>query len=260
MIDYEELPQELREITRKFQWEEITIGVSTARTFKLSHDSLLYYLKIGFPSELHSLDKEKRILNWIKHRLPVPDIIYFSSLNDKEYLLMTEILGDVSFSDTFGVDKKEVLSIVAQGLRTIHELDITNCPIEYSSDFLLSLAKRKIQQGCISTSNFDTHWRNFTPHRLFQELVANKPTKDFLSFTHGDFCLPNILIHNNSLSGFIDWGYAGVGDYYSDLTSVLWSIQYNFGSKWWPFFLSEYGIEDVDWKRILFYRQLNEFF
>lgn len=41
---------------------------------------------------------------------------------------------------------------------------------------------------------------------------------------HGDFCLPNILIHNNKVSGFIDVEAMGIGDPWIDYSWCIWSL------------------------------------
>ena len=47
------------------------------------------------------------------------------------------------------------------------------------------------------------------------------------SFIHGDLCLPNILIKDDEISGFIDLDNAGCGDKWYDLSWLIWSFEYN---------------------------------
>ena len=44
---------------------------------------------------------------------------------------------------------------------------------------------------------------------------------------HGDFCLPNILVKDGKVSGFIDLGDAGIGDPWRDYAWCIWSLEYN---------------------------------
>ena len=44
---------------------------------------------------------------------------------------------------------------------------------------------------------------------------------------HGDFCLPNILVKDGKVSGFIDLGDAGIGDPWRDYAWCIWSLRYN---------------------------------
>lgn len=48
---------------------------------------------------------------------------------------------------------------------------------------------------------------------------------------HGDFCLPNILIYNKKVSGFIDVEAMGLGDPWIDYSWCIWSFEYNLKSK-----------------------------
>ena len=47
---------------------------------------------------------------------------------------------------------------------------------------------------------------------------------------HGDFCLPNILVKDNRVVGFIDLADGGVGDIWCDYAWCIWSLEYNTGT------------------------------
>ncbi len=86
-----------------------------------------------------------------------------------------------------------------------------------------------------------------------------------LVFTHGDYCLPNIIIEGRELSGVIDWDYAGLADPYADFASCVWSMGYNYGleetaERWEPYFFMVYGLEDVDVGNLAYYRKLMDLF
>ncbi len=59
--------------------------------------------------------------------------------------------------------------------------------------------------------------------------------------THGDYCLPNVLVTDGKLSGLIDVGQAGLGDPRVDLAAGVWTLQYNFGPGHAREFLDAYG-------------------
>ena len=53
---------------------------------------------------------------------------------------------------------------------------------------------------------------------------------DGKTLIHGDFCLPNILVKNDKVIGFIDLGNAGIGDIWCDYAWCIWSFEYNLKS------------------------------
>ena len=137
---------------------------------------------------------------------------------------------------------------------------MNSCPLNNNPDRLLEIARKRMEELSINPEEFDERWQNRSPQQLYEEILKNKPESYELVFSHGDYCLPNVMIQDSQLSGFIDWPYGGINDRYFDFAAVVWSIGYNYGEEWVQLFFEKYGIERVDWKRIKFYQMLNEFF
>jgi aminoglycoside 3'-phosphotransferase II len=57
---------------------------------------------------------------------------------------------------------------------------------------------------------------------------------------HGDACLPNFLVHNARISGYLDLGSCRVASPTVDLQAAVWSLRYNLGDGWGGPFLSAY--------------------
>ena len=64
---------------------------------------------------------------------------------------------------------------------------------------------------------------------------------------HGDYCLPNIILDGDKLSGFIDLGNGGVGDRHIDLFWGAWTLFFNLGTdKYRNRFFDAYGKELIE--------------
>ncbi|TFG09548.1 aminoglycoside 3'-phosphotransferase [Candidatus Heimdallarchaeota archaeon] len=259
-ITHFELPEELSKITEEFIWEDHTFGYSGTKVFKLNNNQEVRYLKINQPKSEFNLNKEKIILKWLEGKLPVPKVHYFGIKEGTEFLLLSEIPGKNSHPFTTEEAKERIIEVLAKTLKQIHEIDKNNCPLKNNPDRLLELAKQKLDDMSFNPDEFDERWQNKTPQQLYEEILKIKPDKYDLVFSHGDYCLPNIIINNNELSGLIDWSWGGINDRYFDFAAVAWSIGYNYGKEWVQLFFDKYGIEKVDWDRIKFYQMLNEFF
>ena len=64
---------------------------------------------------------------------------------------------------------------------------------------------------------------------------------------HGDYCLPNILLKNWNLSGFIDVGRGGIGDRHVDIFWGVWTLFYNLKTTaFCSRFLDAYGSDSIE--------------
>ncbi|HKC19253.1 MAG TPA: phosphotransferase [Candidatus Dormibacteraeota bacterium] len=59
--------------------------------------------------------------------------------------------------------------------------------------------------------------------------------------THGDYCLPNVLVQDGRLSGLVDVAGAGLASPEVDLAAGVWTLQYNHGRGFARAFLDAYG-------------------
>ncbi len=256
------LPKDLEKLLKGYDWEKVNIGWSNSEIYKLtSKNKSSFFLKINkYPRSLF-FNHEFEMLKWLKDKISVPDVIYHNKNSDYEFLLLSEIPGKVSYEVFSKSDIETNLKILAKGLQIFHALPMVGCPNKIDIDKMILHAKERLEQGLINNDNFDIRWKHKTPYELFEDVKRLMPKKIDKVVTHGDYCLPNVLINSSELSGFIDLGSAGINDRYYDLAAVSWSISYNFGQKWVPYFFEQYGInyDEIERERMLFYQMLNEF-
>ena len=164
-----------------------------------------------------------------------------------------------------------LLDCMAEALNTLWAMDVTNCPFERTVADHLSHAEAAIRSGSFDPS--DCEPETFgpdgfkTPEALVNWLKENLPPQDRAG-THGDFCLPNVLLKDGKVSGFIDCGDTAIGDKWKDIALCYRSLKHNFdgtfGGKVYPDFNPDLlfdvlGIEP-DWDKIRYWILLDELF
>jgi aminoglycoside phosphotransferase len=253
------VPPILSETVRGCKWRENLSGFSVSRIFHLTKpDAENLYLKINSPLD-SELFEEKQRLEWLAGKLNVPEVRLFVQTDERDYLLISEIEGIAADEDLWKENARRAIELLANGLRTIHSLPIADCPFDETLSVNIERARQRIDLGLVDESDFDDERLGRTAEDLFRELIATKPSGEDLVFTHGDYCLPNIIFKDWKISGFIDWGRAGFADRYQDIALLARSVRHNFGEKWTPFIFEALEIEP-DWERIEFYQLLDEFF
>ena len=192
--------------------------------------------------ECNNSANEHAMLTWLQGRLPVPKIIAAEKHDDTRYLLMSRVEGEYLCSSKILDDQERLAELVAAGLKLMWAVDISTCPTDRTlpQKFLEieeglrcgSITKEQAQPETYGPGGFES------PAQLFDWLIKNQPAETRV-LTHGDYCLPNIFADDQGITGFIDLGYAGIGDPWIDIEKVLWSMWANttgqFGGKFRPF-------------------------
>ncbi len=265
MVDCQSFPVNIQNWLKKWVSEykivRDTVGGSTTVVYQLKSDyNSSFYLKVNQGNRGSNLKLEGEILSWLEGKLPCPRLVSYQRYNTYEYLLITGIKGSASFLCSNDKERRTVIKILVEGLNLIHSIDINDCPFDRTLKFELENSKCRMLQGLVNERNFDRLRQGRTVESLYDELLLKSPKSEDLVFTHGDYCLPNILINEGKLEGFIDWEKAGISDRYQDIALCLRSVVYNFGEEWGSIFLNELNLDSIDHQKIEFYQILDEFY
>lgn len=257
---YNKMPYSIKKHVSGYSYEEKTFGMSGAFTYQLNKNNTTIYIKAMPVNAGISLSREAAVIKWLQGRLPIAELIDFTVTQDMEYMLLSEIAGLYACHPSFKNDVKTVVKALAEGMRLMHSMRIDDCPLLYDVDMKLKESEIAVAENRIDINNFEEKWKDYSPLKIFEIMQNTKPAYEDLVFTHGDYCLPNIIIKNGSFSGFIDLGRAGVADRYQDIALCLRSLRHNWGEGYDGMLLSEYGLSSPDWDKIEYYTMLDELF
>ena len=254
------VPDPLKPFVKDRTWTRITIGESLADTFRLDRaERSALYLKISPKSHRMELLQEKERLDWLQGKLPVPEAIGYEVSKQNEYLLLTALPGRDAASLTLDQPNESIVGLLATGLRMVHEVPVDECPFNMMLDREIEEARHNVVNSLVDESDFDDIRLGRTAGEVFVDLLRKRPADEDLVFTHGDYCLPNVMIDAEKVAGFVDWGRAGVADRYKDISLVVRSLKRNTGEDLTTRFFEAYGITSPDVEKVEYYMLLDEF-
>ena len=218
-----------------------------------------------------SMIEQVQMMQWLKGKIPVPQMVVYEEENGKSYLLMSKISGEMS-CDTYYLEHPQILlEALSCGLKMLWEVDIKECPCIRDLDVVLKEARMRVDSNLVDLDNVEPTtfgeggFEN--PKRLLEWLESNRPVFEPV-LSHGDYCLPNIFLKNGQITGFIDLGKTGIGDKWNDIALCYRSLKHNFdgtyGGKVYEDFnpdmlFEKLGIEP-EWDKINYYLLLDELF
>jgi aminoglycoside 3'-phosphotransferase II len=180
------------------------------------------------------VDGEAARLEWMfEQGLPVPRVI----AHGPTFIMMSVMPGvDAARAEA---PPAMIVRALAEGLRLLHALPTDDCPFDRTLAVTMAEARER------------------AAGHVLAELERTRPTSEDIVFTHGDYCLPNVMMDP---LGFVDCGRAGKADRYQDLALAARSVAYNLGTPWVGALWQAYGLERPDEAKLAFYTLLDEFF
>jgi aminoglycoside phosphotransferase len=238
-----------------------TMGKSGSRVFLVTGGGpRAMYLKVAHGVAAEQLSEEQARLDWLVGRLPVPTVLEYVEDGTAAYLLQSVVEGVDATSGTLASDVDGLVRELANGLRRIHAIPVDGCPFDHRIEAEIERARANLERDLVDESDFDFERRGRRATELFVEVGRGQPRVEDLVFTHGDYSLPNVILHEGRVSGLVDVGRAGIGDRHRDLAIASRSLTKNWGQHWVPKLLRAYGLEKIDAEKMEFYRLVDEFF
>ncbi|GMA15596.1 aminoglycoside 3'-phosphotransferase [Deinococcus metallilatus] len=252
------LPDPLRRVLPAARWEAVTEGCSGAGVWR----SQKYVVKVqerGGPT-VSTLLQERERLRWLWGRVPVPSVVGYEITPTHEYLAMTRLPGLPMSHPDAALHPERVTDLLARALRELHALPVRECPFNMSLPVTLRLARERVRAGAVDEADFDDERQGWSAAEVFNELVRTRPGTEDIVVTHGDACLPNVILNGEYVEGFVDVGRAGLADRHADLALAWRSLRHNLGPEHAERFLDLYGRAWVDERKLAYYRLLDELF
>lgn len=255
------LPYELKKIIGDNKLTENKIGESEAKVYKIESEVENYYLKIKAIDKFYNLKREKEVYEFLNGKISVPKVLYYDKVDNIEYLLISEIKGNILSFESMNNHPKNVVEIMAKALRRLHNISIDNCRLSSTIEDMLNEAKYRVDNGLVDEEAFEENNKGRSAREILNYLLNNKPLNEDLVFIHGDYCFPNVIALNGEFNGLIDMDNGGIGDKYRDIALALRSIEHNFmDRKLWGYFMKYYGEDKIDMGKVSYHILLDELF
>jgi kanamycin kinase len=230
-------------------------GSQTA-TWRLRRGDETRYLKVAVPGWYPSVSHERERMRWAGSRLPVPRVIDGGTTEGVDWLLTAALPGLPATDEGLTADPPSLVPLLARGLRDLHETRAEDCPFDFGLDAALAHVRDRVTNGLVEPGrDFHPEHSHLTASEALAELRSRRPAAEDLVLCHGDYCLPNILIVDGQVSGYVDLGELGVADRWWDLAVATWSLTWNLGPGWEDLFLESYGAA-ADRERTAYFRLL----
>ena len=207
-----------------------------------------YFIKI---SEAGSLRREAMMIDYFAS-IGLSKSTFSYECGERDILITKKILGEDLTSDVYLSDPVRLAVNMGKMLRALHETNAKDCPIKDRCSEYLANFHEGYKMGRFDPSFIDKTLNIDTLDAAYEYVLGNAHLLKNEVLLHGDFCLPNVIFNDWSLSGYIDLGAAGIGDRHIDLFWGAWTLNFNLGTEdFRDIFFDSYGRELVDKEKLL---------
>lgn len=206
-----------------------------------------YYLKISGAGTLRT---EADMTSYFHKKGMGAEVLSYVS-GERDILISSRVAGEDCTHPTYLSEPRRLCDKLAELLRGLHETDPSGCPVPDRVGTYLASAEANYRSGNYDKSHFPDSFGYRSAEEAYATLTAGAHSLKDEVLLHGDYCLPNIILDNWRLSGFIDVGCGGVGDRHIDIFWGAWTLWFNLGTNAYrERFLDAYGRDKIDEEKL----------
>ena len=214
-----------------------------ARVYYIKADTG-YYLKCA---KCGSLRREAEMDGYFYSMGLGPEVCFYDTGREFDLLLTREVMGEDCTAGKYLDDPRRLAALMGSLLRELHSRDTAACPRQDRLSEYLATAEENYRTGNYDKSHFPDSFGYKSADEAYRVMQEGKHLLLSDTLVHGDFCLPNIMLNNWNLSGYIDLGGAGVADRHIDLFWGAWTLGFNLGTdRYKDIFFDSYGRKFID--------------
>ncbi len=232
--------------------------VPEVTTWRLTHpDGRVRFAKVDVAGHQPTLAGEAERMVWAAAYLPVPVVVAVEHVGGTTVLITERLPGRDGTDETWRHDLPSLVRAFGEGLAAFHAaVGEEWCPFRFDIGTALDHVHRRVDEGLIDPARgFDHEFAHLDRDAALALLHDSAPATEDLVVCHGDYCPPNVLLADGTVTGYVDLGELGAADRWRDIAIGGWSTGWNFGTEYEALFYDGYGIEP-DPDRIRFYRLL----
>ena len=194
-----------------------------------------------------TLEKEAAMGRYFHKKALGPAVLDYICSDGRDWLLTARCVGEDGTHAQYLANPRRLCDTTATLLRRLHETDAADCPVPNRTADYLATAAHNHRHGLHDVSLFPDNWGYASADEAWSEIERHSHLLATDTLLHGDYCLPNVLLDDWRLGGFIDLGNGGVGDRHIDLFWGAWTLFFNLKTdKYCARFLDAYGRDAVD--------------
>ena len=193
------------------------------------------FAKVGTGFEKLEIMREYKNITALQGYFGVPKVYGYVSTNDEAVIVLEKMPGLPLHSMISSLGRKCSLLIIKNimdALSAIPKSAKDNFEIAYSLE--LKDIKSLIDNNLIRQGDFIKQSGGLSPQNAYIKIKGDLNNHTLQTMTHGDLCLPNILVTPKGEWSLIDWGKGGLGDRCRDLSALSGSISRNIDEKAFP--------------------------
>ena len=205
------------------------------------------FLKRG---ALGTLSREAEMTSYFNSKGLGAEVLFYGQ-NEYDWMLSRAVRGEDCVFSRYLDDPRRLAALIGEELRALHETDASDSPVKDRMGEYISLVEENFRTGNYDSSHFPDSFGYRSADEAISVFQGGKGKLKNEVLIHGDYCLPNIMLDDWRLSGFIDVGNGGIGDRHVDLFWGAWTLGFNLGTdEYRDVFFDAYGRDKIDEEKL----------